>query len=321
MAEISLNSILYDNATEEEEKKNDTNVVAFPDTSLDVESEPKGTVSLSDILYDENIASSQDDDYASLQGKNLLDNSITINPEDGSLTKDDLKQGKNVRDIRALMISRFGQDYRTTGTKSDDDVVEDFIGHMRWVEANVVKTAGEVRWISQATDDEKMLAQRAYSLYDQMGNVFINDGFYGAFDGMKDYMFAVAADPTSWVGLLTGGLAKAGAAGSSVAGKALIKKAMAEASGRVLKDKGTRKAATEAAEKAKEAMLKKMSTEINAKKKEAAGRAILRANRKAFLGRAALEAQEKLAKDISKQGAAKALNLSKKDAAKLTLSF
>ena len=319
MAEISLNSILYDNATEEEEKKNDTNVVAFPDTSLDVESEPKGTVSLSDILYDENIASSQDDDYASLQSKNLLDNSITINPEDGSLTKDDLKQGKNVRDIRALMISRFGQDYRTTGTKSDDDVVEDFVGHMRWVEANVVKTAGEVRWISQATDDEKMLAQRAYSLYDQMGNVFINDGFYGAFDGMKDYMFAVAADPTSWVGLLTGGLAKAGAAGSSVAGKALIKKAMAEASGRVLKDKGTRKAAKQAANKAKDAMLRKMSTEINAKKKQAAGRAIFRANRKAFLERSALEAQEKLAKDISKQGAAKALNLSKKDAAKLTL--
>tara|TARA_R100000541_G_scaffold5786_1_gene13231 strand:- start:176 stop:3967 length:3792 start_codon:yes stop_codon:yes gene_type:complete len=312
MADLSFSNIFYDNLPEEEE---DNSVVAFPDAPIRKESDQATASSLQNIYYD----NEDDGKYPSLDGKNLFDNPNNINPTDKSLRKEDLKSGKNVRDIRALMISRFGQDYRGAGNKTDDDVVEDFIGHMRWVEANVVKTAGEVRWISNASDDEKMLAQRAYSLYDQMGNVFVNDGYYGAFDGMKDYIFAVAADPTSWVGLLTGGLAKGGAVGSSVAGKALIKKAMAEASERVIKNKGTKQAAKQAGNKAKENMLRKMSTEINAKKKKAVGRSIFKANQQAFLQRSALEAQEKLAKDISKQGATKALNLSKKEAGSLTL--
>jgi hypothetical protein len=310
MAELSFSNIFYDNLPEKEE---DNSVVAFPDAPIRKESDQATASSLQNIYYD----NEDEGKYPSLDGKNLFDNNI--NPTDKSLRKEDLKSGKNVRDIRALMISRFGQDYRGAGNKTDDDVVEDFIGHMRWVEANVVKTAGEVRWISNASDDEKMLAQRAYSLYDQMGNVFVNDGYYGAFDGMKDYIFAVAADPTSWVGLLTGGLAKGGAVGSSVAGKALIKKAMAEASERVIKNKGTKQAAKKAGNEAKENMLRKMSTEINAKKKKAVGRSIFKANQQAFLQRSALEAQEKLAKDISKQGATKALNLSKKEAGSLTL--
>ena len=312
MADLSFSNIFYDNLPEEEE---DNSVVAFPDAPIRKESNQAAASSLQNIYYD----NEDDGKYPSLDSKNLFDNPNNINPTDKSLRKEDLKSGKNVRDIRALMISRFGQDYRGAGNKTDDDVVEDFIGHMRWVEANVVKTAGEVRWISNASDDEKMLAQRAYSLYDQMGNVFVNDGYYGAFDGMKDYIFAVAADPTSWVGLLTGGLAKGGAVGSSVAGKALIKKAMAEASERVIKNKGTKQAAKKAGNEAKENMLRKMSTEINAKKKKAVGRSIFKANQQAFLQRSALEAQEKLAKDISKQGATKALNLSKKEAGSLTL--
>ena len=55
----------------------------------------------------------------------------------------------------------------------------------------------------------KRIARDAYKLYDQLGNVFVNDGFYGAVDGVFDYIQAAVSDPSNYIGLLTGGLGKA----------------------------------------------------------------------------------------------------------------
>ena len=54
----------------------------------------------------------------------------------------------------------------------------------------------------------------------QPGNVFVNDGAMGAVDGMWDYVGAAALDPTNYLGILTGGIARgAGAAGVSLTGR------------------------------------------------------------------------------------------------------
>ena len=37
-------------------------------------------------------------------------------------------------------------------------------------------------------------ARKAYQIYEQLGNVFQNDGVMGAVDGVKDYIFAAAKD-------------------------------------------------------------------------------------------------------------------------------
>ena len=143
-----------------------------------------------------------------------LDPSVT-------LKKDDLKKNyEYTTAIRDYMVERKGVDYQET---DEDTLVEDFVDHMRYFNANTVSTAGEVRFISKADDRRKAKAAKAYQLYDQLGNVFVNDGIMGAVDGIKDYVFAAASDPTNYIGVATGGIARAGAAGLSVTGKQLIK--------------------------------------------------------------------------------------------------
>jgi len=151
----------------------------------------------------------------------------------GSLKKDDLLEYENLNKIRTYMIQRKGVDYKD---KKADEVVDDFVDHMRWFNSNLVSTGGEVRFISKADDDQKRIARDAYQLYDNLGNVFVNDGFYGALDGVKDYVFAAAADPTNYVGVLTGGLGKAAAYGTTQGGKALVRKAAQEAGERAVRE-------------------------------------------------------------------------------------
>ena len=149
--------------------------------------------------------------------------------DDTKLKKKDLKTGRNAREIREYMSQRFGVDYRKDQGKSDEDVVEDFVDHMRYFNSNIVTTAGEVRYIRDADESKRATAARAYDLYDKLGSVFTNDGFMGAVDGMKDYFMATVKDPSTYAGLLTGGIAKASGVGLTQAGRMATKRAAVEA--------------------------------------------------------------------------------------------
>ena len=72
--------------------------------------------------------------------------------DDTKLKKKDLKVGRNAKDIRSYMEQRFGVDYNPKQGKSDDEVVEDFVDHMRYFNSNIVTTAGEVRYIHDADE-------------------------------------------------------------------------------------------------------------------------------------------------------------------------
>ena len=72
----------------------------------------------------------------------------------------------------------------------------------------------------------------------------------GAVDGVKDYIFAAAKDPTNYLGLITGGVARAGVAGVSLTGKQVVRSAVREAGRKALQDGASKKAAVEAAKKA-----------------------------------------------------------------------
>lgn len=175
--------------------------------------------------------------------------------------KDDLKTGKAARDIRDYMVRRAGKKYREGGGIDNDRLVEDFVDHWRFFDSNVIGTAGEARFISTASEEDKLSTKRAIELYDGLGNVFVNDGFYGAVDGVWDYVQAAATDPSNYIGLLTGGLAKAGTLGGSQATKALVRKAAREAGRKVMKDTGSREAAEAASKKAVESALARHSLE------------------------------------------------------------
>ena len=164
-----------------------------------------------------------------------------------TLKKNDLKRYQYLNPIRDYMVERKGVDYKDLDA---DEVVEDFVDHMRYFNANTVSTAGEVRFISKADDVRKDKAKKAYQIYDQLGNVFVNDGVMGAVGGVKDYVFAAATDPTNYLGLITGGVGRAAAAGVSLTGKQAIKAAVRQAGKEALTSGATKQAAKEAAERA-----------------------------------------------------------------------
>ena len=168
-------------------------------------------------------------------------------PFEGRLTQRDLLEFDNLNAIRDYMVRRRGVQYNDM---EPEKVVDDFVENMRYFNTNMVSTAGEVRFVSQASDEDKEAARRAYELYDNLGNVFVNDGFFGAVEGIGDYIGAAVTDPSNYIGLLTGGVAKAGAAGMTTAGRALVRQAMAEAGERAVASGATRQAAEAASQRA-----------------------------------------------------------------------
>jgi hypothetical protein len=178
---------------------------------------------------------------------------IEVTPEplfdaDVTLSVSDLKKNSMyLQPIRDYMIERKGVDYRTM---DEADVVDDFVQHMRYFNANTVSTAGELRFVNKANDRQKDTARRAYQIYDQLGNVFQNDGLMGAVSGVGDYIFAAAKDPTNYLGLLTGGIGRAAAGGMQVTGKQVVKAAVQRAGREALQAGATKEAAKKAAEAA-----------------------------------------------------------------------
>ena len=156
---------------------------------------------------------------------------------DKKLKLDDFYKRENLNVIREYMSRNKGDDYRTM--EDDTKLVNDFVDHMRWFNANTLSTAGEVQFIRKGSEADKAAAADAYRLYDSLGNLF-NRGetLSGKIDGIKDYIFAAAADPSNYLGLLTGGIGKATTLGATTASKKLIK----EAANRAYKE-GIRKGA------------------------------------------------------------------------------
>ena len=184
-----------------------------------------------------------------------------------TLSKDDLTKYQYVTPIRSYMMERKGVDYKN---KSDEEVVDDFVQHMRYFNANTVSTTGELRFINKADEKTKAKAAKAYEIYEQLGNVFQNDGAMGAVDGVKDYIFAAAKDPTNYVGLITGGVGRLVAGSYSITGKKLVKESVKRAGLQAAKDGASKaqvkKAAIKAGKEAAKRAIKAGTSDFQAKK-------------------------------------------------------
>lgn len=164
-----------------------------------------------------------------------------VNTRQDKLRKRDLESAENLAVIRRYMTDRYGEQM-VSRYDTDRKLVERFVDSMRFYNGNIAGTVGEATWISRASDSEKEAAGRAYELFDRLGNVFVNDGVTGAMDGIKDYVFAVARDPSTYAGLLTGGAAKAGGLASQAAMKGVINEAAKKAAKEALRKGMSREA-------------------------------------------------------------------------------
>ena len=184
-----------------------------------------------------------------------------------TLKKDDLMKYQYVTPIRDYMVERKGVDYKNM---TDEEVIDDFVQHMRYFNANTVSTTGELRFINKASDAQKAKARKAYEIYEQLGNVFQNDGAMGAVDGVKDYIFAAAKDPTNYIGIATGGIGRFLAGSVSITGKKVVRDAVKRAGLQAAKDGASReeirKAAVKAGKEAAKRAVKAGTSDNQAKK-------------------------------------------------------
>ena len=186
----------------------------------------------------------------------------------GTLKKDDLARPEYMNIIRKFMVQRQGKRYGGTRINkiSDEDVVEDYLEHMRFFSSNSLSTVQEMSWMKDADEEDKLAARNAYQLFDKLGNVFTTGTFGDRVGGVWDYVNAQFRDPTNYVGLVTGGTARLGAIGLSAAARAVVKKAAIDAGRSVMLRKGSKAAVAKAMREAGENMSSKMSAQMNKSK-------------------------------------------------------
>jgi hypothetical protein len=174
----------------------------------------------------------------------------------GTLKKDDLARPEYMNIIRKFMVQRQGKRYGGTRINkiSDEDVVEDYLEHMRFFSSNSLSTVQEMSWMKDADEEDKLAARNAYQLFDKLGNVFTTGTFGDRVGGVWDYVNAQFRDPTNYVGLVTGGTARLGAIGLSAAARAVVKKAAIDAGRSVMLRKGSKAAVAKAMREAGENM-------------------------------------------------------------------
>ena len=236
--------------------------------------------------------------YGSAPSAPTLSRQVDEDPFDSEATlkKDDLQRPQFLNKIRDYMIERKGADYKTL---EPEQVVDDFVEHMRYFNANTVSTAGEVRFVGKADDVQKQKAKQAYEIYDRLGNVFQNDGMMGAVDGVKDYVFAAATDPTNYLGVATGGIARAFAGGARGFGKKVIADSIRKARMDAIASGANKAAAKKAAEQAgKDAVKRAIKAGMNKKQQsglyDRVSERVYKDGRRALVKKAMDDAQETL---------------------------
>ena len=243
----------------------------------------------------------QDNGYEEEQEKDEGFSLDTEEPTSAKLKKRDLYKYENINKIREYMARNKGRNFDGA---DDEELVESFMNHMRAWNTNSINTAGEIMFVTRGSEEDKLAAKNAYDLYDSLGNVFVNDGIYGAVDGVKDYIFSAVKDPTNYLGLMTGGLAKLGAFGVSKAGKETVRKAVQRASLEAARSGATRQAAAKAGQEAGDAMAKKLvSAGIKGVNAEARKAEAARVARQQVILKASQEAKDAFVKNkIKKTG-------------------
>ncbi len=108
---------------------------------------------------------------------------------------------KKMESIRNYMMHRKGDYYRDL---PDEEVFDDFVDHMRWMETNEVSTLGEARQVFDLRDEEKYLYSDAYGIYDSLGNAMQAGGLEEVADAAQHYIGAAATAPSTWIGGMFG---------------------------------------------------------------------------------------------------------------------
>tara|TARA_R110002073_G_scaffold278466_1_gene442275 strand:- start:389 stop:3979 length:3591 start_codon:yes stop_codon:yes gene_type:complete len=182
-----------------------TSESSFQDVPLEAESsyEDLDLSNVGDEYTDLDNSDSYSDDLSDVRLRPAFQ--LTTLGEDYSV--DNLASHKGIVDtINAYLGGRLGEDGKQGKDESDEDVIEKYLSHFRFVEGNSIDTFQEVDYLkdentSQQTKDNFNIL---YTMYQEVPN-FASEGGGDFFSGASDVLTAAVFDPATVVGLGFGG--------------------------------------------------------------------------------------------------------------------
>ena len=182
-----------------------TSESSFQDVPLEAESsyEDLDLSNVGDEYTDLDNSDSYSDDLSDVRLRPAFQ--LTTLGEDYSV--DNLASHKGIVDtINAYLGGRLGEEGKQGKDESDEDVIEKYLSHFRFVEGNSIDTFQEVDYLkdentSQQTKDNFNIL---YTMYQEVPN-FASEGGGDFFSGASDVLTAAVFDPATVVGLGFGG--------------------------------------------------------------------------------------------------------------------
>lgn len=159
-------------------------------------------------------------------------------PDSMKLTLQDvINDEERLGKIRNYMVTSSDAYYETAPA---EEVMQDFMSNMRFVNTNEMYTGKEFYKVMAADEDQRAIYGEAYKIYDEMGSMFSNgDGW----NGLVDYAQAAVTSPSLVLGLGIGRIA--GQAGTRAARAKAMDMAI-DATTKAVVNKGAKQASSTA---------------------------------------------------------------------------
>lgn len=183
--------------------------------------------------------------------------------EVGGYSKNDLLEDRYYIPIENYMRRRYGDQVVGEGI-SRKDIVNQYLNNMRGFSGgNSVRAVSEVSWLNSLEEEEYQIAGEAYSIYENMENLFGGEMTIGErADGFWDFTRTSLLDP---VNILSFGLGKAAASGGSKTATVLAQKSAKKAYLDAIKKGASKEVAKEAGDKIWSKEISRMAAEETAK--------------------------------------------------------
>jgi len=118
----------------------------------------------------------------------------------------DLYQNKdNLKKIEDYATARFGKTGQREKGETDEQYVNRFARHMRFIQNNIQNYAPEQEWLNRAKPEDVLKAGEAYKLFENAEG-FLSKGGQNPLRAIGDYAASIVSDPTTLAGLGVGKL-------------------------------------------------------------------------------------------------------------------
>ncbi len=112
--------------------------------------------------------------------------------------------------LRDYGTSRYGKDGEQEAEESNEDYIKRFVSHVRGIENNSVDLYGQLDWVRQANQEQRMQWGYLYSQLEKLPS-FWEEGGDGYVRGIRDYAKALILDPINLIGFGVGKVVAVGA--------------------------------------------------------------------------------------------------------------